>query len=103
MAANLDRLEGKVDAVASKLERISESVAAMMPRSEVDAEIARRVSADLYAADQRAINERLMRLEASPQRLLGWVGAGIGCLGTFISLSMGGLFILEFILTHYKP
>lgn len=103
MAAFEQRLETKIDSLSNKMEMLTATVASMMPRSEVDAEIARRVSAETYASDQRATNERLLRLEASPARLLSWLGAGVGCLGTLISMTSVTIFILEFVLTHYKP
>lgn len=101
--SNLGRLEGKVDSIAAKLEALNVSVAGMMPRSEVDAEIAKRISQEVYTADQRATNERLIRLESSPARLLGWVSGGIGCMGVLLSVASLAFFILEFTLTHYKP
>lgn len=101
--ANFDRLEGKIDGMAGEIQAVKVLVASMMPRAEVDAEIARRVSLEVYTADQRATNERLIRLESSPMRFLAWLGAGVGCLGTFISITSVCIFVLEFVLTHYRP
>ena len=101
--ADINRLETKIDALSVKVESVNVMVAGMMPRAEVDAEIARRVSVETYASDQREIAARLNRLEASPMRLLSWLGAGVGCLGTLISVVSVAFFILSFILTHYKP
>lgn len=101
MAAFEQRLEGKIDSISNKMETLTATVAGMMPRSEVDAEIARRVSAETYASDQRATNERLIRLESSPMRFLAWASAGVGCLGilmSFIAIIAG---VLEYALTHH--
>ena len=96
-------IERKLDALAAEVQEVKVLVAGMMPRAEVDAEIARRVAQDVYMADQRATNERLIRLESSPTRLLGWVSGGVGCLGVLLSMASLVFFILEFTLTHYKP
>lgn len=101
--ASIDRLESKIDGLAGEVQGVKVLLAAMMPRAEVDAEIARRVSIEVYSADQRATNERLIRLESSPARLLGWVSGGVGCLGVLLSMASLLFFVLEFTLTHYKP
>lgn len=101
--SDLGRLERKVDAIATKLEALNVSMAGMMPRAEVDAEIAKRVSQEVYGADQRATNERLIRLESSPARLLAWISGGVGCLGVVLALASLIFFVLEFTLAHYKP
>lgn len=101
--ADANRIESKLDALANELQEVKVLVASMMPRAEVDAEIARRVSLEVYTADQRATHERLIRLEASPARFLSWLGGGIGCLGVLVSMGSVATIVLEFILTHYKP
>lgn len=99
--ANFGRLESKVDGIAAKLESLNVSVASMMPRSEVDAEIARRVALDVYTADQRATNERLIRLESSPMRFLAWASAAVGCLGVIMSAVAIIVGVLEYVVTHH--
>ncbi len=101
--ADFERLEGKIDGLAGEVQSVKVLVASMMPRAEVEAVAARRVSLDTYASDQREVAARLTRLEASPTRLLGWIGAGVGCLGTLVSIASVSFFVLEFVLTHYKP
>lgn len=107
MAANLVRLESKVDAVAGEVQEVKVLVASMMPRAEVDGELARRVSLEAYVSDQREITSRLIRLESSPQRLVVWLGVGVGCLSLIITATIGilGMIggVLMFVLTHYKP
>lgn len=107
MAANLVRLEGKVDGIAGELQEVKVLVASMMPRAEVDGELRGRVSLEAYVSDQREITSRLIRLESSPQRLVVWLGVGVGCLSLIITATLGilGMLggVLVFVLTHYKP
>jgi uncharacterized membrane protein YukC len=97
------RLEGKIDRLADEVQEVKVLVASMMPRAEVDAEIGRRVSVETYTSDQRATNERLIRLESSPTRLLAWVSGGVGCLGVALSVAMLLFYVTTFVLIHYKP
>lgn len=99
--SNFGRLEGKVDSIAAKLETLNTTVASMMPRAEVDSEIGRRVSLEVYTADQRATNERLLRLEGSPMKFLAWFAAGTGCLSvimTAIAIMVG---VIEYVVLHH--
>lgn len=103
--ADINRLESKIDALAVKVENVNVMVAGMMPRAEVDAEIARRVSLEAYASDQREVAARLNRLEASPMKFLAYLGAVSGCLGvlsasliSIIGITVG---IVEYIVTHH--
>lgn len=103
----IDRLEHKIDGLSNELQGVKIMLAAMMPRAEVDSELGRRVSLEVYTSDQRATNERLMRLESSPAKLLAWLGAATGCLGVLLAGGFGVLSVLGglalFVLTHYKP
>ncbi len=111
MTSEIQRLEGKLDAFAADLSKqmgglavdMAQLKSSVMQRPEIEAADARRVALDTYASDQRATNERLIRLESSPTRLLAWVSGGIGCLGVIVSITSVAVFILEFVLTHYKP
>lgn len=103
MPQQSSRIEDKLDALTEEVQEVKVLVAGMMPRAEVDAEIGRRVSLEVYTADQRATNERLIRLESSPTRLLAWVSGGVGCLGVALSVVMLLFYVTTFILTHYKP
>lgn len=103
MPQQSSRIEDKLDALTNEVQEVKILVAGMMPRAEVDAEIGRRVSLEVYTADQRSTNERLIRLESSPTRLLAWVSGGIGCLGVLMSVLMLLFYVATFILTHYKP
>lgn len=40
---------------------------------------------DAYLASQQEATRRLERLENGPQRLIGWLGVGIGCAGLMLS------------------
>lgn len=99
----MQRLEAKIDSLASELQAVKVLVAAMMPRAEVDAELARRVSQEVYTADQRATHERLLRLESGPQKLIAWLAVGVAVFGAIISGLTLAAGIAAFILTHYKP
>lgn len=103
MPQQSSRIEDKLDALTEEVQEVKVLVASMMPRAEVDAEIGRRVSVEVYSADQRATNERLIRLESSPTRLLAWVSGGVGCLGVLMSVAMLLFYVVTFVLTHYKP
>lgn len=103
MPQQSSRIEDKLDALTEEVQEVKVLVASMMPRAEVDAEIGRRVSVEVYTADQRATNERLIRLESSPTRLLAWVSGGVGCLGVALSITMLLFYVATFALTHYKP
>lgn len=103
MPQQSSRIETKLDDLAAEVQEVKVLVAGMMPRAEVDGELARRVSTDTYIADQRSTNERLIRLESSPTRLLAWVSGGVGCLGVLLSVAMLLFYVATFVLTHYKP
>ena len=57
----------------------------LVPRAEIEADLDRRVAVDTYISDQKSINERILRIETSPMRMLAWLGAGTGCLGLLIA------------------
>jgi hypothetical protein len=110
--ADIGRLEGKIDVLSGKVENVSVVLAGMMPRAEVDGELARRVSNEAYVSDQREVNSRLTRLEASPMKLLAYLGAVSGCLGVLSAALIGAIGItvtaigitfgvVEFIITHH--
>lgn len=97
---SIDRLEGKIDTLSGEIGEVKLLVAGMMPRAEVDAEIARRVSNEAYVSDQREVNARLTRLESSGTRLLAWVSGGVGCLGVAISVTTLLFYVVTFYITH---
>ena len=96
-------LERKIDEIAREVGEVKVLVAGMMPRAEVDGELARRVSLEVYTADQRATHERLLRLEASPMRVISYFGVASGCLGVLVSALMAMLYIAGVVIVHYKP
>ena len=96
-------LEPKIDAIAREVAEVKVLVAGMMPRAEVDAEIGKRVLQETYTSDQVAMKERLMRLEASPMRVVSYLGAASGCLGVLVSALMAMLYIAGIVIVHYKP
>lgn len=93
----------QLNGIAKEVGEIRVLVAGMMPRAEIDGELARRVSMDAYLSDQGQVKDRLTKLEASPQRLLAWVGVGGGCLGVMISGLMAIFYIVGYALMHFKP
>lgn len=100
-AATDGGLEGKIDGIAREVGEIRVLVAGMMPRAEVDGELARRVSIDAYASDQGQVKDRLTKLENSPQRLLAWVSAGVGCFGVAMSAVAIIVGIVEYVVMHH--
>lgn len=93
----------QLNGIAKEVGEIRVLVAGMMPRAEIDGELARRVSMDAYVSDQAQVKDRLTKLEASPQRLLAWIGVGGGCLGVLISALMATVTIIGLVIAHYKP
>jgi hypothetical protein len=102
----LEKLETKVDAIGQQIGvmavQMAQQSAESMRRSEIEAADNRRVLAETYLADQHAVAERLGRLEGSPVRQLSYIGAGVGCFATLISMS-GLLFgIISWLALHYR-
>lgn len=90
-----------VAAMDHKLDDFQEMVQTRyMPRTEVESLVresqedrreirSSMVLRDTYLGSQAEVTRRLERLENGPQRLIGWIGAGIGCcslLLTFLSI-----------------
>lgn len=95
----IDTLDTKLD---TKLEDLTKAVlkleGALMPRAEIYAEDAKRVSMDVYTSAHQAILDRITKLESGPQRLLGWIGAATGCLSaTFVFLGILASIVLALI------
>lgn len=111
MTSEIQRLEGKLETFGASLGaqmteltvKVAQLQSSVMQRHEIEEADARRVAVETYASDQREVTARLTRLEASPTRMIGYIGGATGCLGVLMSMAMGGFFILEFVLTHYKP
>lgn len=91
----------KLDGIAKEVGEIRVLIAGMMPRAEVDGELARRVSLEAYTSDRQSLLDRLAKLEASPMKLLAWISVGTGCLSVMIAVAVGAAGILEFALTHH--
>lgn len=95
----IDTLDTKLD---TKLEDLTKAVlkleGALMPRAEIYAEDAKRVSAESYTVAHQALLDRVTRLESGPQRVLGYVGAATGCLSaTFVFLGLLASIVLALI------
>jgi len=83
----IDTLDEKMDAKFDELTRLALRIEGnMMPRAEVYAEDAKRVSTEAYSVAHQALLDRVTRLESGPQRLLGYIGAATGCLSAAIVL-----------------
>lgn len=74
---------------------------ALVPRAEIEADLDRRVAVDTYTSDQKSINERIMRIESSPIRMLAWLGAATGCLGLLAAFLGVVTTIIIAILNHH--
>lgn len=86
----IDKLDEKLDEKLNKLtEAMLKLEGAMMPRAEVYAEDAKRVSIESYTVAHQALLDRVTRLESGPQRVLGYVGAATGCCSAlFVALGI---------------
>ena len=89
-------LSDKIDEVRREVGEVREMLASWPSADEI-------VTRDVYTSDKHGVEERLRRLEASPQRALGYIGGGVGCLGLILSGVMLLFYIGAFVLTHYKP
>ena len=94
-------VESKLDGIAKEVGEIRVLIAGMMPRAEVDGELARRVSLEAYTSDRQSLLDRVTKLEASPMKLLAWISVGSGCLSLLIAAIVALAGILEFALTHH--
>jgi hypothetical protein len=72
----------------------------MVPRAEIEADMNRRITQDVYQADKQGMLDRLIRLETSPQRMLGWIGAVVGCLGVVIAGAGFTFSVAIYLITH---
>lgn len=98
--------EHKLDRLLENQVRLEVSMetlrGSIMPRSEVDAEIEKRVSLTSYLSEKSSIENRLKNLEDAPSSAWGKAGilvsSGIGCLGLLVgSIS---IFVSVLIATH---
>lgn len=86
---DMQTLEGRIGGIETKLDTLNTSVltlqGSIMSRAEVYAEDQKRVSLERFEGETNGIRERLNRLEGGPQKLLAWLGAGIGCVSMLIA------------------
>jgi hypothetical protein len=86
-----------ISEIKVSVQRIESS---MVTRAEFNADLKERVPLDVYQADRQGILDRLIRIESSPQRMIGWIGAVVGCLGILIAAA-GFLFsVIAYFVTH---
>jgi len=76
----------------------------MITRADVAQMMAERVDKETYQVTVVSQNERIAKLEGSPQRLLGWLSLGMGC-AAILAAAAVGLFgiivtIILYSLTH---
>ena len=109
--SEMQTIEGRIGSIEHKLDTLNTSVltlqGSIMSRAEVYAEDQKRVSVERFEGETNGIRERLNRLEGGPQKLLAWLGAGIGCfsvilaaVGTFAAI-VGTLAAIIFALIPY--
>lgn len=79
----LDRIDTKLDRLDEKIEQAVE----------------KRVSKEEYSATVAALEKRIERLEASPQRTLVFFGAGVAIL----SLLVSAFWVLLWVIEHAHP
>ena len=83
-AENNGGLAEKLESIAKEVSEVKVSVAALMPRGEIDGELSRRVSLDAYISDQGQVKDRLTKLEASPMKVFAAICAAGGCLSGLV-------------------
>jgi hypothetical protein len=93
MAIDDDRLQR----IEDRIGRMAEDVAKLMPRNEIEAALANRVSMDAH----QNVLDRLVKLENAPQKMQAvialWVAGGTGCLSVGVMLlSIGVAIVLHF-------
>jgi hypothetical protein len=72
----------------------------MVTRAEIEADMNKRVTLDVYTADKQGMLDRLIRLENNPQKMIAWISAGVGCFGIIIAAA-GFLFsLIAFLINH---
>lgn len=92
-----ERVEDKINNIQVQVAKLGET---QVTGAEVEAKVNTRVSLDAYTGDMRGVNDRLARMEASPQKLLAWVGIGTGCLGVILSFVAVVFGIITWVITH---
>lgn len=98
---NMQTLENRMESLDEKVDKVNENVlklaGSIMPRSEIEAADARRVSLERFEGEMGGVRERLTKVESGPQRLLGWislfVSAGIGCMSLLLT-GIGSMLVL---------
>ena len=84
---DIRRIEAKMSEMAVALQEVK---ALIVPRSDIEHTLGQYITKDAH----RTYEERLARLETSPQRSIGWIAAaisaGLGCL-TLIIMGIGSI------------
>jgi len=100
--ADMQTIENRIGGMETKLDTLNDNVLTlkgqMMPRAEIEAADARRVSLERFESEMSGVRDRLGKVESGPQRLLGWislfVSATIGCLSLLIGGAVGVVSLL---------
>lgn len=81
--SKMDRVAEKQDTFSVQLQELKSS---MMPRAEIEAADARRVSVDTFDATMKGITLRLDRLENASARVLAWVAVAMSILSVALNV-----------------
>lgn len=98
---DMQTIEHRIGGMENKLDTLNDNVLTLkgqiMPRAEIEAADARRVSLERFEGEMSGVRERLTKVESGPQRLLGWislfVSAGIGCMSLLLT-GIGSMLVL---------
>ena len=98
---DMQTIQTRIGGMENKLDTLNDNVLTLkgqiMPRAEIEAADARRVSLERFEGEMGGVRERLTKVESGPQRLLGWislfVSAGIGCMSLLLT-GIGSMLVL---------
>ena len=83
------------DKISTILVEIQAIKSSMMSRLEIETSLDHRVHTDTYLTYQKALEERMARLENGPQRMIPWMSlfASLGCGGLALLIAASGVLI----------
>lgn len=104
--ANMQSLEHRIGKLDEKLDTLSLQMATISgqitSRAEIIAEDNKRVSLERFEGEMLGIRDRLSKLESGPQKMLAWIGAGVGCMSAvFTALGVTAAIVIA-IVPHLK-
>jgi hypothetical protein len=93
----IDRILDSVTHLAVALEAVKSG---QVSRDEIQAGLDKRVPHEVFQLTVQTLDDRIKRLETSPERMRGWFGVAFGCAGIGFSLINTTFMIITFTLHH---